>query len=49
MTEVRLHLGVQHMIVVSELSEEIIERVLRQLDGSGDLLTHTLAISGRAV
>ena len=48
-TEVRLHLGVPHMIVASELSEEIIERVLRQLDGSGDLLTHTLAISGRAV
>lgn len=48
-TEVRLHLGVRHMIVVSELSEEIIERALRQLDGGGDLLAHTLTISGRAV
>lgn len=48
-TEVRLHLGVRHMIVVSKLSEEVIERVLLQLDGSGDLLNHTLAISFRAV
>ncbi|NNF57973.1 MAG: hypothetical protein HKN04_06995 [Rhodothermaceae bacterium] len=48
-TTVRLHLGVQHMIVVSELSQEIIERVLRQLDGNGELLNHTLAVSGRAV
>lgn len=47
-TEVRLHLGVRHMIIVSELSEEIIERVLLQLDSNHELLDHTLAISGRS-
>lgn len=40
-TKVRLHPGVPHMIVVSDLSEDIIGRVLRQLDAAGSLLEHT--------
>ena len=40
-TLVRVHLGVPHMIVVSELSEAIIDRVLRQLDADGRLERHT--------
>ena len=39
-TEVRVHFGVPHMIIVSELSRDIIEHVLRQLDTRGDLLQH---------
>ena len=42
-TEVRLHRGVPHMIVVSHLSEDVIGRVLRQLDREGALLEHTRA------
>ena len=42
-TQVRLHLGVSHMIVVSELSSDIIGRVLHQLDGDGSLMEHTRA------
>ena len=38
-TSVRFHLGVPHMIVVSEVSAEIIGRVLRYLDESGELLS----------
>ena len=40
-TTVRVHLGVRHMIVVSELTEDVIDRVLRQLDKEGLLLEHT--------
>jgi hypothetical protein len=40
-TQVRVHLGVPHMIVVSELNEEIIDRVLHQLYDSGQLEAHT--------
>ena len=40
-TTVRVHLGVRNMIVVSELTEDIIDRVLRQLDNEGLLLEHT--------
>ena len=39
-TEVRVHLGVPHMIVVSEISEEIIKRVLRRMEADGELLEH---------
>jgi hypothetical protein len=39
-TEVRVHPGVPHMIVVSEISQEIIERVLRRLEADGELLEH---------
>src|SRR5437867_10121745 len=31
-TQVRMHLGVEHMIVVAELTPEIIDSVLRELD-----------------
>lgn len=44
-TRVRMHPGVPHMIVVSELSEDIIDRVLRQLHAEGRLEAHTLALS----
>ena len=40
-TRVRVHLGVPHMIVVCELNEEIIDRVLRQLYAEGQLEAHT--------
>jgi hypothetical protein len=40
-TQVRMHLGVTHMIVVAELTPEIIDRVLRELDAKGLLLEHT--------
>lgn len=40
-TQVRVHLGVPHMIVVSELNEGIIDRVLRQLHAEGQLEAHT--------
>jgi hypothetical protein len=40
-TRVRMHLGVNHMIVVSDLSHQIIEHVLRELEVKGLLLEHT--------
>ncbi|MGI8670680.1 MAG: hypothetical protein ACR2J3_12675 [Aridibacter sp.] len=40
-TKVRVHLGVPHMIVVSKLNEEIIDRVLKQLYDNGQLENHT--------
>jgi hypothetical protein len=43
-TQVRLHLGERHMIVVSELSETIIDQVLRSLHASGELLSRTLPL-----
>ena len=46
-TAVRVHLGVEHMIVVSELSEDIIARVLHQLEAEGELLNHTRPCGGR--
>jgi len=46
-TRVRLHLGEQHMIVVSELTQDVIERVLRELEVSGDLERRTLPLDAR--
>jgi hypothetical protein len=43
-TRVRLHLGELNMIVVSELSTEVIEKVLQQLDAAGELEARTLPI-----
>jgi hypothetical protein len=43
-TRVRLHLGEQHMVVVSELSEAIIDKVLRQLHAAGELENRTLPL-----
>ena len=43
-TQVRLHLGERHMILVSELSETIIDRVLSSLYASGELLSRTLPL-----
>jgi hypothetical protein len=43
-TQARFHLGERHMIVVSELSETIIDRVLRSLLASGELLSRTLTL-----
>ena len=40
-TQVRMHLGVNHMIVVTELSRDIIDRVLRELEAKNLLLEHT--------
>ena len=44
-TKIRMHPGVSHMIVVAEISKEIIEQVLRHLDTEGELSTHTLAVT----
>jgi hypothetical protein len=41
----RVHLGELHMIVVSELSAEIIDAVLRDLHHDGELERRTLQIS----
>jgi hypothetical protein len=43
-TRVRVHLGVSHMIVVSELNEGIVDRVLRQLYAEGQLEAHTIPL-----
>ncbi|HMP61044.1 MAG TPA: hypothetical protein PKD86_17000 [Gemmatales bacterium] len=43
-TKVRLHLGELHMIVVSELSAEIIDKVLKQIDEAGELEARTLPL-----
>ena len=40
-TQVRVHLGVSHMIVVSQLNAKNIDRVLQKLYNDGDLETHT--------
>lgn len=42
-SDVRVHLGVPHMIVVSRIDTEIIHQLLRELDARGELLAHTLA------
>ena len=44
-TDIRVHLGVPHMIVVSELNEDIIDRVLRQLYTEGQLEAHTIPLA----
>ena len=44
-TQVRLHLGERHMVIVSSLSEEIIDKVLRQLVAEGDLENRTLPLN----
>jgi hypothetical protein len=46
--QVRMHLGVNHMIVVSEFSRDVIDRVLRGLEASSLLIEHTLAIDESA-
>jgi hypothetical protein len=43
-TRVRLHLGEPHMIVVSELTPDVIERVLRELEAAGELVRRTLPL-----
>jgi hypothetical protein len=43
-TQARFHLGERHMIVVSELSEIIIDKVLRSLHASEELLSRTLPL-----
>jgi hypothetical protein len=40
-TNVRLHFGAAHMIVVSALSPEIIKQALQQIDARGELLAST--------
>ena len=46
-TEVRFHIGERHMIIVNELSRDIIERTLRHLANNGLLERHTLPVSGK--
>ena len=40
-THVRFHCGAPHMIVVTEISADIVGRVLRHLDDTGELLSST--------
>ena len=44
-TNVRVHLGELHMIVVSEVTVEVIERVLGELDKCGALEGRTLPLT----
>ena len=44
-TRVRVHLGVAHMIIVSELSAGIIDGVLKQLHDRSELEAHTAPLS----
>lgn len=43
-TQVRLHLGERHMVVVSELSESVIDKVLSSLYDAGELASRTLPL-----
>jgi hypothetical protein len=45
-SQVRVHFGERHMIVVSELTPEVIDAVLRELMRSGDLESRTLSLTG---
>ena len=49
-TDARLQFGEPHMIVVSRVTPDIIERVLRQLESDNELLRRTLPlrVSGRS-
>ncbi len=44
-TQIRLHYGAPHMIVVSNISTDIIERALRHIDARGDLEVCTRALA----
>ncbi|MUV15679.1 hypothetical protein [Noviluteimonas gilva] len=44
-SQVRVHLGEKHMIVVSELTPAVIDAVLRDLMRQGDLERRTLPFS----
>jgi hypothetical protein len=44
-TQVRLHLGEPHMIIVGELSVAIIEQVLREIERTGELERRTLPLA----
>ncbi len=44
-TNVRIHLGVSHMIVVSQLDKTIIEKTLQLIDTEGGLERHTVLLS----
>jgi hypothetical protein len=44
-TRVRVHLGEPHMIVVSEISVDIIASVLRELEATGELERRTLPLA----
>jgi hypothetical protein len=43
-TSVRFHYGMPHLIIVAELSEDLIGRALREIDSQGDLLACTRPI-----
>jgi len=44
-TQVRFHHGSPHMIVVSEITADIIARILQHLDEIGELLSSTRAFT----
>ena len=44
-SQVRVHLGEKHMIVVSELTPAVIDAVLLDLMRSGDLESRTVALA----
>jgi hypothetical protein len=43
-SDVRLHLGVPHMFVLSRIDSALIEKVLRSLDTAGELVEHTVPL-----
>ena len=46
-TTARFHLGVPHMIVVTDLTAEVIRCALEEIDLQGALLRHTRPLSDR--
>ena len=49
-TDIRIHFGEPHMIIVTDITPDIIEKVLRTLESDGELLRRTLPlrVSGRS-
>lgn len=43
-SSVRVHLGAPHMVIVSDISVEIIDAVLRRLEAMGELEERTIAL-----
>ncbi len=44
-TKVRIHYGAKHMIIVSELSKDVIRQTLNQIDAAGEIIEFTMAIN----
>ena len=49
-TDIRIHLGEPHMIIVTDITRDVIEKVIRTLESDDELLRRTLPfrVSGRS-